>query len=100
MTGVPHILLRAVFERAHRTLQRPLLMISIQRNSGGDFDVISNWEDLRLAEIEASALDMLRWLQNELATPNGCPDCAERKERVDLAVRALEQAFPDRKAAH
>lgn len=100
MTGAPTLLLRAVFERAARTLQLPLLMISIHRKTGGDFDVVATSDGVYRVEVEAAALDLLRMLRDELQSPTDCPSCIARKDRVELAIAALEAQRPDHREAH
>lgn len=81
-----------------RRLKQPVIVLAIRRKKAGEFETRFCVHGLTRAEIEATALDVLRALRDEIDPDDPCPSCGPRRARAEAAIAALEQGegSPDR----
>lgn len=84
--------LDALLARVYRTLARPVILLAFSPRPDGGFATEFAHSSLSRAHVSAAALDLLRFLRDDLhADPcRDCPACSARLSRIEAAIAVLE----------
>ena len=87
-----HTPLDALLRRVYRTLARPVILLAFSHKPDGGFITEFAHSSLSRAHVSAAALDLLRFLRDDLqADPcRDCPACSARLSRIETAIAVLE----------
>lgn len=84
--------LETCFARAHRSLNRPLMMIAVAPHHDGSYTLQFAHAGLHRDHIAAMALDLMRALADDI-NASACSDCASCRtdlHQLKMAIAALE----------